>query len=138
MKISGFTMVRNATKYYFPVRESIESILPIVDEFIVALGKGDSGDTTREAIESIGSPKIRIIDRVWREEDFAESRIFAIETNFALSQCTGDWCFYLQADEVIHPICICSDPEITKQKIKGDQDLTTTIDLAWPASTDPE
>lgn len=102
MKISGFTMVRNATKYYFPVRESIESILPVVDEFIVALGEGDIGDSTREAIESIGSPKIRILDRVWREEDFAESRIFAIETNFALSQCTGDWCFYLQADEVIH------------------------------------
>ena len=35
MKISGFTMVRNAGKYYFPIKESIQSVLPIVDEFIV-------------------------------------------------------------------------------------------------------
>ena len=31
MKISGFTMVRNAEKYYFPIKASIESILPIVE-----------------------------------------------------------------------------------------------------------
>ncbi len=95
-------MVRNATKYYFPIKESIESILPIVDEFIIALGDNSPGDTTREEIESIKSDKIVIIDRVWSEEDFVDSRIFAKETSFALSQCSGDWCFYLQADEAIH------------------------------------
>ena len=102
MKISGFTMVRNATRFYFPVKESILSALPVVDEFIVALGDCETGDKTREEIESIGSDKIKIYDRVWSEEDFVKSRIFAKETNFALSKCTGDWCFYLQADEVIH------------------------------------
>lgn len=100
MKISGFTMVRNAEKYYFPVKESIESILPICDELIVAVG--DSEDNTRSLIESIGSDKIRIYDRIWSEQDFKESKILAKETNFALSKCTGDWCFYIQADEVIH------------------------------------
>lgn len=95
-------MVRNAEKYYFPVKESILSILPIVDEFIVALGDNDPNDHTRHAIESIHSDKIRILDRKWSEEDFIESKIFAVETNFALAQCTGDWCFYLQADEVVH------------------------------------
>lgn len=95
-------MVRNAEKYYFPAKESITSILPIVDEFIVALGNNDPKDHTRDAIESIQSGKIKIFDRVWSEADFAESKIFANETNFALSQCTGDWCFYLQADEVVH------------------------------------
>lgn len=95
-------MVRNAEKYYFPVRESISSILPVVDEFIVALGNSDEDDHTRHIIESIGSDKIRIIDRVWHEKDFINSKILAEETNFALSACTGDWCFYLQADEVVH------------------------------------
>ena len=102
MTISGFTMVRNATKYYFPIKESIESILPIVDEFIVALGEGDANDLTRAEINAIGSNKIKIIDRVWSEDDFVDSKIFAKETTFALSQCSGDWCFYLQADEVVH------------------------------------
>jgi hypothetical protein len=102
MKISGFTMVKNANKYYFPIKESILSVLPIVDEFIVALGDCDEGDTTRDEIESIQSDKVRIIDRVWSEKDFKDGKIFALETTFALSQCIGDWCIYLQADEVIH------------------------------------
>jgi glycosyltransferase involved in cell wall biosynthesis len=95
-------MVRNATKYYFPIKESILSVLPIVDEFVIALGDNDENDKTREEIESINSDKIKIIDRVWSEDDFVESKIFAKETTFALDNCTGDWCFYIQADEVIH------------------------------------
>jgi hypothetical protein len=102
MKISAFTMVRNADKYYFPIKESILSVLPMVDEFIVALGKGDDSDKTRQLIESIGSEKVKIFDRVWSQKEFIDGKIFASETNFALSQCSGDWCIYLQADELIH------------------------------------
>ena len=90
MKISGFTFVRNATRYYYPVKESILSVLPLVDEFIVALGEGHPGDRTREEIESIGSDKIRILDRVWDKDLMVDGKIYAHETNFALSQCTGD------------------------------------------------
>ena len=41
MKISGFSMGKNALKLYYPMRQSVESILPLVDEFIVALGDSD-------------------------------------------------------------------------------------------------
>jgi hypothetical protein len=102
MKISGFTMVRNATKYYFPVKESISSILPIVDEFIVALGEGDPDDLTEQEILSINSDKIKIIHRHWDEKMFHDGEIYRFETDIALSHCTGDWCFYIQADEVVH------------------------------------
>jgi len=102
MKISGFTMVRNADTYYFPIKESIESILPIVDEFIVALGNNDPNDKTRALINAINSDKVVILDRIWDEKEFLDGKIFATETNYALSQCTGDWCFYLQADEIVH------------------------------------
>ncbi len=98
--ISGFTVVRNAVKFYFPVKESILSILPIVDEFIVALG--DSEDETEEVIRSINSPKIKIFKRKWDKSFFRGGEILRYETNFALSQCSGEWCFYLQADEVVH------------------------------------
>ncbi len=102
MKISAFTMARNAVKYYFPIRECILSALPIVDEFIVALGDSDPDDNSKGVINGIGSAKIRIYDRVWNHADFVDGRIFGGETNFALSQCSGDWCLYLQADEVLH------------------------------------
>lgn len=102
MKISGFTFVRNAVKFDYPVVESITSILPIVDEFIVSVGNSD--DTTRELIASIGSPKIKISDSVWDDSLKEGGRVLAVETDKALARVSpdADWAFYLQADEVVH------------------------------------
>lgn len=102
MKISGFTFVRNAVKYDYPVTESIRSILPIVDEFVVSVGNSD--DSTLQLIESIGSPKIRITHSVWDDSLKEGGRVLAVETDKALAQVdkSADWAFYLQADEVVH------------------------------------
>jgi hypothetical protein len=98
MKISGFTIARNAIKYNYPILESIQSILPICDEFIVNVG--DSEDKTLELIQSIKSPKIRIVQNTW---DFSQGpEVLSYQTNLALKECTGDWAFYLQSDEVVH------------------------------------
>ena len=98
MKISGFTIVSNAVKFNYPVLESIRSILPICDEFIVNVG--DCQDGTLDLIRSIGSPKIRIIQNQW---DMSQGfQVLSQQTNLALRECTGDWAFYLQSDEVIH------------------------------------
>lgn len=102
MKISGFTMLKNASKLYYPVKQSIMSALPIVDEFIVALGDCDSGDNSRSEIESIGSEKIRIIDTVWDIEKYPRGMEHAHQTDIAKRECSGDWLLYLQADEVLH------------------------------------
>jgi hypothetical protein len=102
MKISGFSFARNADTLGYPVAESIRSALPVCDEFVVAVGAGDDGDRTRDVIEGIGSPKIRIIDTEWTDRETLRSRIYSQQTNIALSACTGDWCFYIQADEVLH------------------------------------
>ena len=102
MKISGFSFVRNGVSLYYPVAESIRSILPICDEFVVAVGKGNEGDRTREVIEAIGDPKIRIIDTVWDESHFKRGAVNSRQSDIAKAACTGDWLFYLQADEVVH------------------------------------
>jgi hypothetical protein len=102
MKISGFSFVRNADILYYPIAESICSILPICDEFVIAVGKGDDNDSTREKIVAINDPKIRIIDTEWTDRETLRSRIYSQQTNIALKECTGDWCFYIQADEVLH------------------------------------
>lgn len=60
--------------------------------------------------------------------------LFLVPSIALIGQTLREWSS--QADEPINPICICSDPEISKNRTKGDQDLTSTIDLAWPASTD--
>ncbi len=100
MRISGFTFVRNAIDLYYPVVESITSILPICDEFIVAAG--DSTDGTTELLRSIKSPKLKIIETVWDQSQFVHGATNAQQTNIALDACSGDWAFYLQADEVVH------------------------------------
>jgi hypothetical protein len=86
--------------YDYPVVESIQSILPIVDEFIVNVGRCEDG--TLELIRSICDPKIRIVESVWDETLRKDGLIYSQQTNIALAACTGDWAFYLQADEVIH------------------------------------
>lgn len=95
-------MARNASKLYYPIKESILSILPIVDEFVIALGKGDEDDDTHELLASIDSPKIKIIDTVWDITEFPNGMENAHQTDIAKSACTGDWLFYLQADELVH------------------------------------
>ncbi len=102
MKISGFSFARNAQKLYYPVAESIKSILPICDEFYIAIGTGDDDDRTREEVESIGDPKVHIIDTVWSDRDTLKGHVHGQQTNIALEKCTGDWCFYIQADEALH------------------------------------
>jgi hypothetical protein len=102
MKISGFSFVRNGMKLYYPVLESIQSILPICDEFVVAVGEGDKDDNTREKIAALNDPKIRILDTKWNPVHFKQGVINALQTDVAQQACTGDWLFYLQADEVVH------------------------------------
>jgi glycosyltransferase involved in cell wall biosynthesis len=99
MKISAFSYVRNGIQMGYPFLESIQSVLPIVDEFIVVVG--DSTDGTREAILKL-SPKIKIIDTVWDLTLRKGGKIFAQQANLGLDEVTGDWIIHIQADEVIH------------------------------------
>ena len=102
MKVSGFTIIRNAIKNDYPVVEAITSVLPICDEFVVAVGKSE--DATYELIKNIPSNKIRIIETVWDDTLREGGRTFALETDKAFEATSPDavWCFYIQADEVLH------------------------------------
>lgn len=102
MFVSGFSFCRNVVKLDYPFEESIRSLLPIVDEFVIAVG--DSEDETLSRIRKIGDPKIRIIETVWDPNLKKDGLVYAQQTNIALENCRadGDWAIYLQADEVIH------------------------------------
>jgi len=102
MKVSGFTFVRNAIKFDYPIVEAITSILPLCNEVIVAVGNSD--DDTLGLIKSIDSPKIKIIETVWDDTLREGGKVLAVETNkaFAAISPDSDWCFYIQGDEVVH------------------------------------
>lgn len=101
MKISGFTIIRNAELYDFPIVECVKSTLDLVDEFVIVAG--DSSDGTDALLESIGSPKVRVVRTTWDLNKYPRNAmIYAYQTDLALRECTGDWCLYIQSDEVLH------------------------------------
>ncbi|MEO6883431.1 MAG: glycosyltransferase family 2 protein [Bacteroidia bacterium] len=122
MKVSGFTIVRNAIKFDYPIVEAILSILSICDEVIVAVGKSD--DDTLALIKSISSPKIRILETVWDDTLREGGKVLAEETNKAFHAISkdSDWAFYIQGDEVIHEKYL---PEIkaAMEKYKDDKSV---------------
>ncbi|MCX2450393.1 glycosyltransferase family 2 protein [Pedobacter sp. PLR] len=102
MKVAGFTFIRNAVINDYTIVEAINSILPICDEFVVAVGNCEDG--TRRLIEEMKSPKIKIIDTVWDDSLREGGRVFALETDkaFAAISKDVDWAFYIQGDECVH------------------------------------
>lgn len=56
--------------------------------------------------------------------------LFLVPSIALLGQTLIEWC--AEAEKPIYPICICSDPAITK---KTDNDDMSVVDLALPAST---
>src|SRR5271170_7283364 len=104
MKVSGFTFLRNGQKLGYPFAASIRSVLPLVDEFVIALGPCDDG--TEKMLRENGDPKIRIIPTQWNERIqpgySVKAFVYAQQKSIALFNCTGDCALYLEADEVVH------------------------------------
>lgn len=100
MRVSGFSMIRNAVLMGYPILESIKSVLPLVDEFVIGVGQSD--DQTKDMILSLNNPKIKIFDSLWDTSKTRGGLILSEKTNEALARCENDWCLYIQADEVLH------------------------------------
>jgi hypothetical protein len=100
MKVSAFTFIKNGQILGYPFLQSIQSILPIVDEFVVNVG--ESEDDTLAAIYSIDNPKIRIIKSQWNDRMQDRGYVYGQQKMIAQFNCTGDWAFYIEGDEVYH------------------------------------
>jgi hypothetical protein len=101
LKVCGFSFVRNGIKFGYPFQEAIQSILPICDQVIVAVGNSD--DNTLEKVKAI-DPKVKVIKTTWDESLRKGGRVLAVETDKAFQAIPQeyDWAFYLQGDEVVH------------------------------------
>jgi len=98
VKISGFSFIRNGIDLGYPFVPSLRSLLPLCDEIVVNVPT--STDSTLDAVKSIGDPRIRIIESEW--DPTVGKPNMRNHTNLPLDQCTGDWCVYIQGDEVLH------------------------------------
>src|SRR5436309_91049 len=100
VKISGFTFIRNGVELGYPFVPAIRSLLPLCDEIIVNVPR--STDGTLASVRALNDPKIRVIETEWDDSQRSAGRVLSHHTNLALDQCTGDWCVYIQGDEVLH------------------------------------
>ena len=100
MKVSAFTFIKNGQVLGYPFLQSIKSVLPIVDEFVINVG--ESEDDTLALIESISSAKIRIIYSKWNDSMQDRGFVYGQQKMIAQYNCTGDWAFYVEGDEVYH------------------------------------
>jgi len=100
MIVSAFTFIKNGQLLGYPFLQSINSILPIVDEFVINVG--NSEDDTLALVKSIKSPKIRIIESQWNEKMQDRGYVYGQQKMISQFNCTGDWAFYIECDEVYH------------------------------------
>ena len=124
MKVSGFTFLRNAKELSFPFIQSIRSILPICDEFVIALGKGR--DNTEGLIRDMNDPKIKIIHTEWNTHMKSKGYTYAQQKMIAQFACSGQWLFYLEGDEIVHEDSL-SDIKKTMLKYKDDEDVEVLV-----------
>ncbi|HNB81407.1 MAG TPA: glycosyltransferase family 2 protein [Chitinophagaceae bacterium] len=102
MKVCGFTFIKNASKYDYPIEEAIRSVLPLCTDFVVVVGQSD--DDTLHRIQQLAPERIRIVESIWDESLREGGRVLAVETDKAYAAIPDDcdWCFYIQGDEVVH------------------------------------
>ncbi len=105
------TTARDLTNEYFKTRER--------GKLIMACGTGKTFNSLRIAENETGGKGLVL---------------FLVPSIALLGQTLREWS--ADADEQINAVCICSDPEVTKQRgKKEDADHDSVIDLAFPAST---
>jgi len=99
MKVSGYTFIRNGSVLGYPFVESIKSALPLCDEFVIAVGEGM--DDTADRVSAI-DPKVKVIPTFWNESIADRGFVYGQQKMVAQYNCSGDWAFYIEGDEVLH------------------------------------
>ena len=126
MKISAFTFIKNGAIYNYPFLESINSILPLIDEFVINVG--ESEDNTLELVKEINDPKIRIIQSKWNDTMRHRGFVYGQQKTIAQFNCTGDWAFYLEGDEIVHEDDLGKIQDTCKKHLNDERVEALTFD----------
>ena len=62
--------------------------------------------------------------------------LFLVPSIALLGQTLREWTNDIDKDVNLYPICICSDSKISSKKSTNDDNITSVVDLALPATTD--
>ena len=101
-KISGYTTIYNCEKQGYPYVQSIKSMLEFCDEVCVV--DGGSQDGTWEKLLELANVESKIkLKQVNRDWSHPRHAIFdGMQKAEARALCTGDFCWQMDCDEVVH------------------------------------
>lgn len=101
--LCGISMIKNASKFDYCIRESIESMLGVCDYVICAYV--ESEDDTLAILKSIDAPNFKIIELPESEWDVVEGKErLSYITNIAIQASDNlgfSYVLYVQADEIL-------------------------------------
>lgn len=109
MPLYGFSFLRNAIKFDYPFRESLQSLAAATDAQLLALGRSEDGTENAIAALQKDLPRLQVLPTVWDDALKTGGLILSQQTNVALNALRAEsqkesnaWGLYLQADELIH------------------------------------
>lgn len=105
LTVSGYTTVRNANRMKYPWHATVSSMLGFCDEVIVV--DGGSSDNTWDELQVMAAAQGDGRLKVYQHSVPDDHPSFAYETDGKLkatarSYCAGDFCWQMDADEVVH------------------------------------
>lgn len=120
----------------FAIREHQQQAIDQTHEYFkIDKATGQPAHTRGKLIMACGTGKTFTSLRIAENETAGRGLVLFLVPSIALlGQTLRSW--LQQAQEPMMAICICSDPQVSKQTEKNDNDTTSVVDLALPASTD--
>ena len=125
VKLSGYTTTKDVIKSDYPWEESIKSLLSFCDE-VVVLDGGSQDGTYEKLLEWSRKENKLIVKQFKRNWDNPNFAIYdGQQKAIARTLCTGDWCWQMDVDEIVHE----DDYEKIKQLIRQVPKSTKLISL---------
>ncbi|MCI5197106.1 MAG: helicase, partial [Candidatus Electrothrix sp. AW5] len=110
-------------------------LMPHQREALEAAETYFKGNSRGRLIMACGTGKTFTSLRIAENETSGKGPVLFLVPSIALlGQTLREWTAFSSVP--LHPVCICSDPEVSRKKTKNeDQDRFSVVDLALPAST---
>jgi len=134
LDISGYTTTYNCVNQNYPFIESVTSMLNCLDEVIVV--DGGSTDGTLEKLQQLSNEnnKLKVVSN---PRDWSDSRSAVFDGDqkaVARRYCTGDLCWQMDVDEIIHENDYQKIRELVKHVHKSNQVIALPVIEFWGAN----
>jgi len=134
VKLSGYTTAYNVMNSDYPWRESITSLLGFCDEVIVLDG-GSSDGTYKELLKMSENESRLVVNQIKRDWENPRFALYDGQQKAAArTLCTGDWCWQMDIDEIVHEEDYAKIKKLIRQLPKTAKLISLPVVEYWGGS----